>query len=163
MNKIVVLYFLIGVSIFSYTQNDSISKKIEKLPELSEVPVHKKCRKYKTNKDRQSCLNKRMQKLVAKHFNLNPDCIEKKKEFNKMKGRYVSKCVKLPSGKERVYIRFKINKKGKIEAIEAAASHRAIEKEAIRVAKKIKRMTPGKIDGKPVKVGYTLPFTFNVE
>lgn len=163
--KNIILLFLLITAVVVNAQVDSIPKteKEAELPELSEVPVHRKCRKYRTNEEKKICFNKQMKKLMARHFNLDPSCVEKKKVFDKKRGRSIKKCISLPPGKERVYLHFKINKQGKIESIKVDASHPAIKREAIRVAKKIKRMTPAKIDGKPVKVGYTLPFSFNVE
>ncbi|PHO01694.1 hypothetical protein CSC82_22240 [Rhodobacteraceae bacterium 4F10] len=45
----------------------------------------------------------------------------------------------------------------------ARAPHPRLKKEAERVARKIPKMKPGRQRGRAVRVGYTLPITFNVE
>ena len=69
----------------------------------------------------------------------------------------------LSPGKKRIYVQFKIDKDGSITNVVARAPHPRLKKEAERVARKIPKMKPGRQRGRAVRVGYTLPITFNVE
>ena len=69
----------------------------------------------------------------------------------------------LAPGKKRIFVQFKIDKDGSITSVNARAPHPRLKKEAERIAKKLPKMVPGRQRGKPVRVGYTLPITFNVE
>ena len=92
------------------------------------------------------CFNKKMQEFVQQNFNV--------KQANSLG---------LSKGKQRIYLQFKIAKDGKITKINARAPHPELKEEAIRLAKKIPIMQPGKNNGNAVRVGYTLPITFIVE
>ncbi|WP_075341060.1 M56 family metallopeptidase [Tenacibaculum agarivorans] len=96
---------------------------------------------------------------------------EGKEAFNKNIIEFVQKnfnadlvnSLGLTSGKKRIYVRFKIDKKGNIVDVETRAPHPKIEEEAIRMVKKISKLHPGEYQGKPVTVSYVLPITFEVK
>lgn len=111
---------------------------------IEEVPVFPGCTGTKTQK--KNCLNKKLQKHVQKYFNAD-----------------LANELGLSSGKKRIYVQFKIGKNGSVSDIVARAPHPKLKSEAIRVVNKLPKMKPGKQRGKPVRVGYTLPITFNVE
>ncbi|CAA0147312.1 energy transducer TonB [Tenacibaculum maritimum] len=111
---------------------------------IEEVPVFPGCTGTKAQK--KDCLNKKMRKHVQRYFDAE-----------------LANELGLSSGKKRIYVQFKIDKDGSITSINARAPHPRLKKEAIRIAKKLPKMKPGKQRGKPVRVGYTLPITFNVE
>ncbi len=92
------------------------------------------------------CFNKKMMKFVVNNFD-----------------RKIANTLGLDSGKQRIYVQFKINKEGKIVDIKARAPHPALKEHAIEVASKLPIMKPGEKDGKIVSTGYTLPITFKVE
>ena len=69
----------------------------------------------------------------------------------------------MPPGKNKIYVGFRIDKKGFITEIQVRAPHPRLKKEAVRVVKTLPRMTPGKQRGKPVGMKYSLPISFNVE
>jgi TonB family protein len=61
----------------------------------------------------------------------------------------------------KVYISFAVGKNGEIaDAKVERGVHAAIDAEALRVVEKMPAWTPGKKDGKQVKVKYTLPINF---
>ena len=66
------------------------------------------------------------------------------------------------TGRQRIFVEFVIDKTGKITDIRARSPHKRLEKEAIRVVKKLPKMTPGKQRTRPVSVKYTLPIVFEV-
>ena len=81
---------------------------------------------------------------------------------------WVAKNVKYPKyAKEAgiegtVLVHFVIDKKGKIsEAHVHQGVHPVRDEEAVRVILKSPKWKPGKKDGKPVKVSYTMPVMFN--
>lgn len=81
---------------------------------------------------------------------------------------WVAKNVKYPKyAKEAgiegtVLVHFVIDKKGKIsEAHVHQGVHPVLDEEAVRVILKSPKWKPGKKDGKPVKVSYTMPVMFN--
>lgn len=80
---------------------------------------------------------------------------------------WVAKHVKYPKyAKEAgiegtVKVHFVIDKKGKIsEAHVHEGVHPALDQEAVRVVLKSPKWKPGKKDGRPVKVSYTIPVMF---
>ncbi|MCF6347376.1 MAG: energy transducer TonB [Flavobacteriaceae bacterium] len=66
-------------------------------------------------------------------------------------------------GKQRISVQFTIDKTGTVTNIKARAPHKSLEKEAIRVVRKLPQMTPGKQRKRPVGVKYTLPIVFFIE
>jgi len=67
------------------------------------------------------------------------------------------------SGKQRIWVQFKIDKNGNVSDIVANSPHKSLEKEAIRVVQKLPQMTPGKQRKRPVAVKYTLPIVFSIK
>lgn len=132
---------------------------------IEEVPVFPGCEKFSLQREKKSCLNSMMQKHVVHNFNINiASCLERKKVYNKEKKIYEEQCVNvLSSGKKRIYLQFKIGKTGEIEDVFVRAPHPKLKEETIRIAKLLPKMKPGFQKGEPVRVGYTLPITFNVE
>lgn len=64
----------------------------------------------------------------------------------------------------RVTIRFVVNSQGQIEGAEVQRGlGYGCDKEALRVVNAMKPWKPGKVNGKAVKVYYTLPITFKLE
>ena len=111
---------------------------------IEDVPVFPGCKGSKAQK--KACLNQKMNKHIQRYFDAD-----------------LANELGLSPGKKRIFLVFKIGKTGKIEDIQARAPHPRLKQEAIRIAKKLPKMEPGKQRGRPVRVGYTLPITFNVE
>ena len=65
-------------------------------------------------------------------------------------------------GKQRILIKFEINKEGNITNIKVRAPHSELEKEAIRVVKKFPKFIPAKHQDKEVAVTYVLPIIFTL-
>lgn len=64
----------------------------------------------------------------------------------------------------KVYVRFVVNKKGKIENVHILRSvHPLLDNEALRVVKSMPDWTPGEQAGKPVSVWFTLPVVFALQ
>lgn len=108
---------------------------------VDKVPTFPGCEEG--NKD---CLAKSIKDFVVKEFNVK-----------------LADNLGLKPGKKRVYIQFKIDKSGNVVDIKSRAPHPKLKEEAIRLAKKLPQFKPGVHNGKNVKVGYTLPITFNIQ
>ena len=77
--------------------------------------------------------------------------------------RYPKKCRE--AGVEgRTIIKFVVKKNGKIKKIEVARSsgNKQLDKEAMRVIKKMPKWTPGKHEDKNVNVMFALPISFKL-
>ncbi|TDQ28550.1 energy transducer TonB [Tenacibaculum caenipelagi] len=165
------LLFLFAVVITGFCNSQEIVEKDKKeyadvpFAIIEEVPVFPGCEKVSLQREKKGCLNSMMQKHIVENFNLNiVSCLEEKEVYNEEKKIYEKRCVNVLSrGKKRIYLQFKIGKTGEIEDIFARAPHPKLKEEAIRIAKLLPQMKPGLQKGKPVRVGYTLPITFNVE
>ena len=63
----------------------------------------------------------------------------------------------------RVIVQFAIKKDGSIGEVKVVRSvDRDLDKEAVRIVKTLPKFTPGKMNGMPVNVWYTLPVTFKL-
>ncbi len=111
---------------------------------IENVPVFPGC--TGTNDEKKQCLEKKMQKHVQRYFDAD-----------------LANELGLAPGKKRIFLQFKIGKTGKIEDVQARAPHPRLKKEAFRIAEKLPLMEPGKQQGRPVRVKYTIPITFKVE
>lgn len=108
---------------------------------VDKVPTYPGC-----DEGDKDCLNKSIQRFVLDNFDAS-----------------ISKELGMSKGKKRIYVQFKIDKQGNVIDIKARAPHPALKQHAEEVVSKLPQMLPGEYEGKIVKVGYTLPITFNVE
>ena len=83
--------------------------------------------------------------------------------------KYVQNNLKYPESAKknkqegRVFVGFVVNKDGSIDEVKVIKSvHPVLDTEAVRVIKAMPKWTPGKKDGKPVRVSYTLPINFKM-
>ena len=64
----------------------------------------------------------------------------------------------------RVVVEFVVGKDGSISNVKVVRPrHPALDKEALRVVKAMPKLLPGRNNGQPVKVTYTLPVTFKLQ
>lgn len=64
----------------------------------------------------------------------------------------------------RVVVEFVVGKDGSIQNVHVVRTrHPALDKEAVRVVKAMPKWVPGRNNGQPVKVTYTLPVTFRLQ
>jgi len=110
---------------------------------IEEAPIYPGCKG--TKEELKQCLQNKINKHVHKYF---------KSELAQELG--------LTAGKKKVYVQFKIDKKGEVVNIRARGPHTRLEKEAVRVVEILPKMTPGRQRTKAVSVAYTLPITLVV-
>ncbi|MAO09348.1 MAG: blaR1 peptidase M56 [Flavobacteriaceae bacterium] len=111
---------------------------------IDKVPTFPGCEGM-NNKEAKECMSKKVQQFAAENFNTK-----------------VADQANL-TGKQRIFVQFKIDKQGNITDARARAPHPDLEAEALRVVNKIPKMQPGEHRGKEVGVLYSLPILFIVE
>lgn len=112
---------------------------------IQEVPVFPGCEKEKTNEAKKACMSKKINYFVNKKFD-------------------TSLGVNLGlEGVNRVYVLFKIDKQGNVVDVQARSTHPKLKQEGERVLNQLPSMQPGKHNGNPVGVIYTLPITFQIQ
>ncbi|MBR1935405.1 MAG: energy transducer TonB [Muribaculaceae bacterium] len=81
--------------------------------------------------------------------------------------KYINSHIHYPAAAEenniqgRVVVQFVVEKDGSVGQVKVARSvDRSLDNEAVRVVKSLPKFIPGKQNGQPVRVWYTLPVTF---
>lgn len=112
---------------------------------IQDVPIFPGCEKEKDNEARRACMVKKIDNFVNKKFDTG---------LGSELGL---------TGINRVYVRFKIDKTGKVVDVQARSSHPRLTREGERVVGLLPDMQPGKQRGRAVGIIYTLPITFKVQ
>lgn len=109
------------------------------------APVFPGCEVLTTNKEKIDCMSSKINSFIRKKFNTED-----------ISG--------LEAGKEhRIHVQFKIDNTGKVVDVVARGPHPLLEKEAIRVIRKLPKMKPGKQGNINVNVNYGVPIIFNLD
>lgn len=111
---------------------------------IEDVPIYPGCKGNKAKL--RACLQEKITKHVNRKFNAD-----------------LASDLGLSPGVKRIFVMFKIDKRGNIVDVMARAPHKRLQAEAIRVIKLLPKMIPGKQRGRPVGVKYSLPIAFKVE
>jgi len=108
-------------------------------------PVFPGCEEHSTEDERFMCFNQSIMKHVGENFEFPYRAIE-----NGIEGK--------------VYVNFIIEKNGEISTVTIARGvHELIDDEAMRVIKLLPNLTPALIQGKPVRMQYTVPITARLQ
>ncbi len=121
-----------------------VPKKPRNILTVGQVPIYPGCEDFSSNNDLRQCMSKKIARLVQRKFNTD-----------------LAESLGL-TGRQNIYVQFKIDKSGNVSEIEASAKHIKLKNEAIRVVDKIPQMIPGKEKDKIVEVMYSLPIVFVV-
>jgi protein TonB len=111
---------------------------------LEEAPLFPGCKG--TSEERKACFSKQISKYINRKFNAS-----------------LAEEMGLAPGIQRIFTLFKIDKNGSIIDIQARSPYKELQKEAIRVINLLPKMEPGKQQGNPVIVKYSMPIIFNVQ
>ncbi len=111
---------------------------------IDNVPTYPGCNELEGNEDKKTCMSDKVSKYVNANFNTS-----------------IAKPLGL-TGVNRVFVSFRINKRGQVDNVEARASHPDIAEEARRVIYNLPQMKPGSQAGEEVGVLYSLPITFQI-
>jgi len=112
---------------------------------VEKAPIYPGCESASNNDERRKCMSEKISKLIRKKF---------KTDLAALLGL---------SGKQKIDVRFKIDRTGNIVDIKTRAPHNRLGEEAERVINKIPEMIPGKQSNRNVGVIYTLPIIFKVQ
>lgn len=136
---LILLFVLLGQTLFS--QDIKITN------DDSTYPVYRGCTKKRTNEELKACSNRKIMNFIK----LSYDTEMANRVFPlKQSAQFL--------------LEFVINKKGKIEQVNAKANHKAIAIEAIKVAKRLPRFkSPGTVNGEPVNTPFSLLMTIYFE
>ena len=108
------------------------------------VPVYPGCKIKASNSEKRKCMSSAISEFVVRKFDTD-----------------IANDLGL-SGRQRISVIFKIDKKGYVKDIRIRAPHPRLEKEAFRVINMLPKMKPGTQNGQPVIVPYSLPIVFQV-
>ncbi len=111
---------------------------------IQNVPIFPGCEKG-SNATKRKCMSQKISKFVQKKFNTN-----------------LAETLGL-TGKQKIYVTFKISKQGHIIGVKSRAPHPRLQTEAARVINLLPKMKPGIQNGKEVIVSYSLPIIFVVQ
>lgn len=112
---------------------------------IEDVPTFPGCESAGNNAAKKECMSKKIQEFVQSRFNTD------------LAGDLGLE------GRQRIFVRFKINKHGNVVDVQARAPHPRLEAEAVAVVNALPSMIPGKQRGRAVGVLYSLPILFQVE
>ena len=111
---------------------------------IENVPEYPGCEKG-SNSAKRKCMSAKIAKFVQRKFNTD-----------------LAGDLGL-SGRQRINVIFKIDKRGNVVGVRSRAPHPRLEKEAARVINMLPKMKPGLHKGRAVVVPYSLPITFQVQ
>ncbi|PZD78760.1 energy transducer TonB [Mesonia sp. K7] len=112
--------------------------------QLEEAPVFPGCENISNQVERKICFSESISKFVYSKFDTD-----------------IASDLNL-KGENRIYTTFKVDSSGEVVDIKVSSPHQALDEEAKRVLYKLPKMKPGKQNGKPVNVLYSLPIIFEV-
>jgi protein TonB len=124
---------------------EEVSDEVLNFAVVESVPVFPGCEDAVTNDEKKACLQREIIRFVSKNF-----------QFPEM-ARQMG-----VSGK--VYVNFVFERDGSVSNVEIVRGvDESIDKEAVRVVKKMPKVLPAKQRGKPVRMSFTLPINAKVQ
>ena len=112
---------------------------------IEKVPVFPGCETVFGNKARKNCMSKAVSQFIGKNFNTD-----------------LAADIKL-TGRQRIFLFFKIDKEGNVIDAKARAPHSVLRDEAVRVINLLPHMEPGYQRGKPVIIPFSIPIVFQIQ
>ena len=135
MKKLIIL--LILVPIVSFSQEKEID-----FDSVERPPIYPGCEPY--TQQLRSCTQRKIQTHINKNFRYP--------EFAQKTGI-----------QGRVFVQFIIDKDGSIVGIRTRGPHPILEIEAKRIISILPKFIPGYVDGKAVRVPFSMPITFKLQ
>ena len=135
MKKLILL--LVLVPIVSFSQEKEID-----FDSVERPPIYPGCEPY--TQQLRSCTQRKIQTHINKNFRYP--------EFAQKTGI-----------QGRVFVRFIIDKDGSIVGIRTRGPHPILEIEAKRIISILPKFIPGYVDGKAVRVPFSMPITFKLQ
>jgi protein TonB len=145
MKKLLLLLLFIPLVSFGQEiqkQNKTFDELKTNHLNIEDVPMFRSCKNV-FKSQRRECFQNKMTKHIRKHF------YYPKYAFNRgIQGR--------------VFVQFIIEKDGSISEIKTRGADKSLEKAALKIIKKLPKLIPGKANGKPVRVPYSIPITWKL-
>ena len=145
MKKLILLLLFIPLVSFGQEiqkQNKTFDKLKQTPLNLDDVPMFRSCKNV-FKSERMNCFKNKMDKHIMKHF-------------------YYPNYARNRGIQGRVFIQFIIEKDGSIGEINASGADKSLEDAAIKIIKKLPKMIPGKVNGKPVRVPFSIPISWKL-
>ena len=139
MKSLLFVFFFL----FSFLSFPQDSAGVEDFQILDKVPVYPGCFPEK-EENRKMCFQEKIYRHVARNFRYP--------EFAQKTGI-----------QGRVFVQFIIDKDGSIVGIRTRGPHPILEIEAKRIISRLPKFIPGYVDGKAVKVPFSVPITFKLQ
>ena len=111
------------------------------IDELSEVPVYPGCENIR---NKTKCLQENIQRHIVRNFKY-----PKEAKKNKIQGR--------------VFVQFIVGTGGYVDIIKTRGPDDLLEKEAQRIISLLPKFKPGTLNGKPVRVPFSMPIIFRLQ
>lgn len=111
------------------------------IDELSEVPVYPGCENIR---NKTKCLQENIQRHIVRNFKY-----PKEAKKNKIQGR--------------VFVQFIVGTGGYVDIIKTRGPDALLEKEAQRIISLLPKFKPGILNGKPVRVPFSMPIIFRLQ
>ena len=111
------------------------------IDELSEVPVYPGCENIR---NKTKCLQENIQRHIVRNFKY-----PKEAKKNKIQGR--------------VFVQFIVGTGGYVDIIKTRGPDDLLEKEAQRIISLLPKFKPGILNGKPVRVPFSMPIIFSLQ
>ena len=111
------------------------------IDELSEVPVYPGCENIR---NKTKCLQENIQRHIVRNFKY-----PKEAKKNKIQGR--------------VFVQFIVGTGGYVDIIKTRGPDDLLEKEAQRIITLLPKFKPGILNGKPVRVPFSMPIIFRLQ
>ena len=111
------------------------------IDELSEVPVYPGCENIR---NKTKCLQENIQRHIVRNFKY-----PKEAKKNKIQGR--------------VFVQFIVGTGGYVDIIKTRGPDDLLEKEAKRIISLLPKFKPGILNGKPVRVPFSMPIIFRLQ
>ena len=136
----IIRLFFIAVlfSFYGISQNELETIEID---ELSEVPVYPGCEDIR---NKTKCLQENIQRHIVRNFKY-----PKEAKKNKIQGR--------------VFVQFIVGTGGYVDIIKTRGPNDLLEKEAQRIISLLPKFKPGILNGKPVRVPFSMPIIFRLQ
>tara|TARA_A100001011_G_C13986191_1_gene705363 strand:- start:202 stop:615 length:414 start_codon:yes stop_codon:yes gene_type:complete len=135
--KIRLFFIAVLFSFFGISQNELQTIEID---ELSEVPVYPGCENIR---NKRKCLQENIQRHIVRNFKY-----PKQAKKNKIQGR--------------VFVQFIVGTGGYIDVIKTRGPNDLLEKEAQRIISLLPKFKPGVLNGKTVRVPFSMPIIFKL-
>ena len=135
MKRLILL--LVLVPLVSFSQEEEID-----FDSVERPPIYPGCEPY--TQQLRSCTQRKIQTHINKNFRY-PEFAQKT-------------CIQ-----GRVFVQFIIDKDGSIVGIRTRGPHPILEIEAKRIISILPKFIPGYVDGKAVRVPFSMPITFKLQ